>query len=311
MRRSLPIIFSVVIAAAGLVRCGKMEDAISSRAELPRSAAHAADEAEPSSGEKDKTGLGQPGAGAESPMPRKIIRNGEVRVVVKAYEPARKKIEAMVRKAGGYISKSDVQHSLGHVSSATLVLRVPAGRFDGLVSHILRLGVVERESISSRDITEEYYDLKARLSNARKLEARFLELLQKKAGKVSELLQVEKELARVREKIERLEGKLKLFDNLVDLSTLTVHLSIQEKYVPPKPPSLGDDAGETLSGSWDALKSAGRGIVLLFVALLPWLVPLGLITFITIWLIRRSIRKHRAKLAARLAGQGPTKPPAQ
>jgi hypothetical protein len=278
------------IACIGLLSCmAKSED----RSPGPAATPAVAKAAEAESGEEDvsksKDGL------AAKAMVRKIIRDGEVSLVVKAYAPARQQIERMVREAGGYISKTEVHHSLGQVSSATLVLRVPAGKFGGIVGRILRLGVVQRESMSSRDITEAYYDLKARLDNARKLEARLLDLLAKKTGKVSDLLQVERELARVRESIERFEGKLRLYDNLVDLSTLTVNLSIQQKYTPPRPPSLGDDIRETLGGSWDALKGFGRGLVLALVALVPWALPL----VVLVWLVIRWWRRRRQRRQAR------------
>jgi hypothetical protein len=228
---------------------------------------------------------------------RKIIRNGEIRLVVKAYEPARRAIEEMTARSGGFIASSQVNHTVGEVSSATLVLRVPAIRFGDILRQLGRLGAVTYESTASQDITEQYYDLKARLTNARKVEARLLELLAKATGKISDLLQVEKELARVREEIERFEGKLRLFDNLVDLSTLTVQLSIQERYEPPRPPTFGEDARQILRDSWQALRSFGRGLLLAAIALLPWIIPAALI----VWLFLRLTRAWRAKRAARKA----------
>ncbi len=228
---------------------------------------------------------------------RKIIRNGEIRLVVKAYEPARRAIEELTARSGGFLASSQVNHTVGEVSSATLVLRVPSIRFGDILRQLGRLGTVTYESTASQDITEQYYDLKARLANARKVEARLLELLAKSTGKITDLLQVEKELARVREEIERFEGKLRLFDNLVDLSTLTVHLSIQERYEPPRPPSFGEDARQILRDSWQALRSFGRGLLLALIALLPWIIPSALI----IWLFLRLTRRWRARRAARKA----------
>lgn len=225
--------------------------------------------------------------------PRKIIRNGELRVAVKAYAPAREAIDAMLKRSGGYVSSSNVHHSLGEVSSATLVLRVPAASFGSILSAIAGLGVVQSESTSSEDITEAYYDLTARLKNARKLEARLLELLQTQTNKVTDLLQVEKELARVRGEIEGFEGKLRLYDNLVGLSTLTVHLDIRKKYVPPRPPTLLDDITSSLGGSWSALVDTARGLLLVAVALLPWVLPLGLAGWLIVRLVRWIRRRKR------------------
>lgn len=225
-------------------------------------------------------------------MPRKLIRNGEIRLVVKTYPPARQAIEALVHKSGGYISDSRMDHSLGHVSSATLTVRFPSTRFSSILEQIARLGTVVSESTSTKDITEAYYDIKARLSNAKKLEGRLLDLLAKQTGKVSDLLQVERELARVREKIESFEGKLRLYNNQVDLSTLVIHLTIQQKYVPPVAPSLLEDIKEVVRDSWDALKSLGRGLVLALFALAPWSIPLALVIGLLIrWRRRRKARK--------------------
>lgn len=229
-------------------------------------------------------------------MPRKIIRNGEISLVVKSYAPARQAIESMVETSRGYISSSNVQHRLGRVSSATVVIRVPASRFPGAMKLLARLGVVQREATSSKDITDQYYDLRARLSNARKLEQRFLVLLEKHTGKVSDLLAVERELARVRGQIEVFEGKLRLFDNLVDLSTITINLSIREKYTPPRAPSLWNDMGQVLSNSLDTMKAFGRGLLLVIVALAPWLLPplLVIITVVTV-VVRRQRRQANKK----------------
>jgi hypothetical protein len=281
---------AVVVLAVVVASCAAQRDAPSAAAPNPTGRAAPREQANVS-----KEANNRDDKPADST--RKIIRNGEIRVVVKAYDPARRAIEEMTARSGGFLASSQVNHTVGEVSSATLVLRVPATRFGDILRQIGRLGTVTYESTASQDITEQYFDLKARLANARKVEARLLELLAKSTGKVTDLLQVEKELARVREEIERFEGKLRLFDNLVDLSTLTVQLSIQERYEPPRPPSFGEDARQILRDSWQALRSFGRGLLLAVIALLPWIIPAAAI----IWLVRRLTRGWRAKRAARKA----------
>jgi hypothetical protein len=279
------LLLAIPCAAIAIASCGKMMDAAAPSAEPPSPRDPAP--------EKGKASGGEPAA-----TPRKIIRNGEIQVVVKRYAPARQALDEMVKAAGGYIASSQTDHSLGEVSSATIVIRVPAGHFEAITSKIARLGTVVRESTGTRDVSEEYYDLKARLTNARKLETRLQELVSsKQTSKVQELLEVERELARVRGEIERFEGKLRLLDNLVDLSTITVRLSIQERYVPPKAPSLGEDVRSTLHDSWRALRAFGRGLVLVAIAVLPWIAPIALV----LWLSRRALRRWRARRAARRA----------
>jgi hypothetical protein len=175
------------------------------------------------------------------------------------------------------------------VSSATLILRVSSASFDRVVRGVSGLGEVLAESISAQDITEAYYDLQARLKNARRLEARFLELLEKQTGKVSDLLEVERELARVREQIEQFEGKLRLFDHQVELSTLTVQLSIRQEFQAGQPRGLGGELSETFVTSISALRSMAVGLLNMVVALVPW-APVAALVWFGIARLRRRRR---------------------
>ena len=76
-------------------------------------------------------------------------------------------------------------------------------------------------------------------------------------------------------------------DNLVDLCTITVNLTIQQRYTPPKPATLPQEMSRVLSDSWDSLKGLGRATLLTAVALIPWALPLGLVIFILVRMARR------------------------
>jgi hypothetical protein len=223
------------------------------------------------------------------PLSRKLIRDGEIHVTVKEYEPARRTLEERLARAGGFVARTGVQHALGQVSQATLLLRIPAPRFEALVQDVLQLGTVEREAIGSRDVTDEYFDFEARLASARKLETRLLALVDKRADKLADLLEVERELARVRESIERLEGRLRLFDDQVDLCTLTVHLLVHQRYIPAHVASLGEEASGTFSGSLGSLGQLARRALLIGIALVPWS---PLVAF-PLWLVIRRRRRAR------------------
>ena len=223
--------------------------------------------------------------------PRKIILNGELRLTVEAYEPARAELERLVAEARGFVSAVQVSHSSERVSSATLTLRIPAGRYGELVARISKLGTVSHESSKADDITEQYYDLASRLSNAKKLEGRILELLAKQAGKLTEILQVERELARVREEVERFEGKLRLWDGLTSLSTLVVHLSTRVSYDPARAAELGDELSQDLDSSWRDFKRFCRGLLRAAVRILPWLPVWLVVGFVGWWFVRRLRRR--------------------
>ena len=222
---------------------------------------------------------------------RKIIRNGALRLQIESYEQTRQAIDDLVRTLSGYVASSQVGHGEGTIASAQLVLRLPAARFDEAVRRLAQLGLVLEESTRSEDVTEAYVDLAARLGNAQRLEARLLELVASKAGSVPDLLGVEQELARVREQIEVYQGKLRLYDNQVDLATLTVDLETRARIASLPPPSFGGRVGRALGDSWQALGRLAQDLVVAGAALLPWLPAVAG----ALWLALRLRRRRPAR----------------
>lgn len=142
----------------------------------------------------------------------------------------------------------------------------------------------------------------------RKLEARLFELLETETEALKDLLEVERELARVRETIERFEGKLRLWDQQVALSTLTVELTTRVRFAATEPKTLGEQIRQTISSSWQALVNAGLAIVLVVVAMLPWILPILLLGWLALRLVRRiergMARRAEQRRAAYLARAG-------
>src|SRR6266702_4798548 len=83
----------------------------------------------------------------------------------------------------------------------TVVVKVVPENLDRFVQKIRDLGELKNQTLGTEDITKAYFDTDSRLKNARLMEQRLIDMLKTKTGKVSDLLQVEKELGRVREDI--------------------------------------------------------------------------------------------------------------
>jgi hypothetical protein len=218
---------------------------------------------------------------------RKIIRTGEIALVVDDYERARLAIDRLVNGAHGFIASAEVARTEGAVAAATLVIRVPQGEIDAAVAALSKLGTLERESIRAEDVSETYYDLTARLRNAKALEERMVELAAK-AGGVKDLLEVEREIGRVRETVEVMEGQLRGLDDRTSLATLSVSLRTRSLYVPYEQPGLGDKIDRAFSASVDALADAGEALLLFSVSALPWLLPIAGAAL----LVRRRFRRR-------------------
>jgi hypothetical protein len=159
------------------------------------------------------------------PVSGMIIRNGAVTVRVDSLEVAIDAVRNLARSLGGYVGDISTQMGEYQIRSATLQLKIPATRFDSAMTGMPVFGKVEHSSSTAEDVGEEFVDVTARIANARRLEDRLVRLLATRTGKLEDVLMVERELARVRQEIERYEGRLRYLRTHVATSTIvaTVH----------------------------------------------------------------------------------------
>src|SRR5260370_30069610 len=85
-----------------------------------------------------------------------------------------------------------------------VIVKVLPENLDRFLQKIRKLGELKNQTLGTEDVTKAYFDTDSRLKNARVMEQRLIDMLKTKAGKGSDLLQLEKELARVREAIEKM-----------------------------------------------------------------------------------------------------------
>lgn len=148
------------------------------------------------------------------PEDRKIVFAGQLQLQVPDPDAAEKEVRGIVEQAKGWVHKAD---------GKVFTLRVPAASFQDVMERLSGIGKVIDRKMSGADVTEEFHDLNIRIENAEKVRRRLLELLDK-AKDVAEALQVERELARLSEEIERMKGKLKLMSEQIAHSTIVVAL---------------------------------------------------------------------------------------
>jgi hypothetical protein len=166
-----------------------------------------------------------------------IIRTAQLSLITKEFEKARAAIEAALKRHRGYVGELKVGGATGSGRTLTATLRVPADQLDAALAELKTLGRVESESQSGEDVTTQYVDLQARLANARNTSQRLTELLQNRTGKLSDVLEVEQELDRVRGEIEQMEAERKNMTNQVSFATLNATITedykAQLQVVPP------------------------------------------------------------------------------
>lgn len=236
------------------------------------------------------------GLGGQRPVDnRKVIRTGRIALVVATYDDARAKVDEIVNAAGGYIDSTQVERRQDAVSDATLVIRVPASAFDGLLPKLRALGEITGESTNAADVTDQFVDTEARLASSQVLEKRLLELATARDGKIDQILEVERELARVRGDIEGYQGHLKQWSDQIAMSTLTISIATRRPEIasppPEPPPTLGSRSSGAFHDSIASLRELGADALVDGIGLLPWLVLIipGLLIARRLW--RRMSRR--------------------
>jgi hypothetical protein len=172
----------------------------------------------------------------ESPLAalanRKLIRNAEVQLEIVSFDDAVQKITAFANEERGYVATSSSEKQANGKLKGEIVVKVLPENLDHFLQKLRALGDLKNQTLGTEDVTKAYFDTDARLKNARVMEQRLIEMLKTKTGKVADLLQVEKELGRVREEIEKMQGELKYWDSQVQFATVTISLSEKDMEEP-------------------------------------------------------------------------------
>lgn len=155
---------------------------------------------------------------------RKLIRNASLELEVENFAKAADAIAVLVREEQGFIATQSSARGENGKFQGTIVVKLPPASLDRFLLRLRPLGDLKNQTLGSKDVTKDYLDTDARLRNAKRMEERLLDILKKATGKVTDILQVEKELARVREQIEQMQGDLKYYDALVQYATVTITL---------------------------------------------------------------------------------------
>jgi len=173
---------------------------------------------------------------AETPAPevanRKLIRNATIELEIISFDDAVQKITAFAKEERDYVATTSSEKQANGKLRGQVVVKVLPENLDRFLQKVRGLGELKNQTLGTEDVTKAYFDTDARLKNARVMEQRLIDMLKTKTGKVSDLLQVEKELGRVREDIEKMQGELKYWDSQVQFATVTVSLAEKDMEEP-------------------------------------------------------------------------------
>jgi len=160
-----------------------------------------------------------------------VVLTAELHLTARNFDTVRSEVDRILLRFGGHIAQLDTASPTGEARSLNATLRIPSPQLDPALSELRKLGHVDGESQRGDEVTQQSIDLEARLANARHTEARLVEILRTRTGKLSDVLEVEEKLSEVRGMIEQAEAEQKSLNNRVSFAT--VSLRVTEDYRPP------------------------------------------------------------------------------
>ena len=154
-----------------------------------------------------------------------IVQTASITILASNYDQVSAAIEHITAQHGGYVQDMTADTRTGMARSVSATLRVPDKQLEALLADLRKLGHVEQETRNNQEIADQYIDLTARLKTARATERRVIELLGWRTGKLSDVLDAERELARIRGEIESMDGQRANMEHQVSYATVQVQLN--------------------------------------------------------------------------------------
>jgi len=225
-----------------------------------------------------------------------IARTVSLSIVAKDFAASRSLLDSVLARHHGYFGQLNISTPENAARSLQASLRIPAAELPAALADLKKLGRVETESQSGEEVTQQHFDLVARLKTSRETEQRFRAILQQRTGKLSDVLEVEQEIARVRGDIETMEEEQKELEHRVSFATVALQLT--EEYKAQLNPPAASISTRIYNAFVDGYHNASEtllGVVIFFAVngptILIWIAALAL-PAIFVW------RRYRRTLAA-------------
>ncbi len=224
-----------------------------------------------------------------------IARTAQLALISRDFDKARAGLDLILKRHDGYVGELSVSSPMGAERRLTATLHVPAEQLEATLTELKSLGRVNSESQSGEEVTTQYVDLEARLTNARNTEKRLTDLLRQQTGKLADVLAVEVEISRVRGEIETMEAERKVLTKRVAYATLNA--TITEDYkaqLQVVPPSIG-----TLfsNAAVDGYQSVVNGVVSVLLFVMSWgpsILLWGVVLLLPLFFVWRRWRRKAA-----------------
>ena len=267
-----------------------------------------------SQSDSDSSGISDSSAlSSDLPSGRKLIRNVRLSVETDEFDTFLEQLNDQVSQMGGYVEQSDIsgnsmQQNRANPRYASLTIRIPVDQLDKFVQVIETRGNVTNRSENTQDVTLQYSDLESRKKSLTVEQDRLWALLEK-ADTLESVIALEERLSEIRYQLESMESQLRLYDNQVEYST--VSLALQEivqdsEFTPTEPESFEQRIRKGLSRNLERLGEGGENFLISVITLSPFWLPLLAAAAIIFFIIRKGVSsKKKGSDKVSLKGEDP------
>ena len=225
----------------------------------------------------------------------KIIKTVELWVETKEYDAYISSLTASVNSLGGYVETSSADFGNGYSSNryATYTVRIPADKLGSFISSAGENGTITNKTENQQNVTLEYVDLESRIE-AYKTEKQTLTNLLEKAASLENVLAIQERLSEVNYQIESYTSKLKVLENRVSYSTVTLRINEVER-VTEAEPTVWSRIKNEFADNLDDLVDWFKDTVVYIIGGIPVILPATAVIAVAVIILRKLIKKRRAK----------------
>lgn len=229
---------------------------------------------------------------------RKLIRNVHMSVETDSFDALLSGISSRIAELGGYIEQSDISGEQTNYRNepiprdAYLTARIPSAKLDSFVDFVSTDGNVTNKSESTQDVTLQYSDIESKKKSLTIEQDRIWALLEK-ADTLESVIALEQRLSEIRYELESMESQLRLYDNQVDYSTVTLSIHEVTVFTPTAPETIGQRISSGFQKSLENVADFCVNLIVGIAATSPIWIPVGILALILFFVYKRRTWKKR------------------
>ena len=229
---------------------------------------------------------------------RKLIRTVNIDAETDQFDDLITSVTDRITSLGGYTEQSDISGQRTNRSNepiprhAYIVARIPADMLDTFMDAVEQGANVTNKTESTQDVTLQYSDVESRKKSLTIEQERIWDLLEK-ADSLESILSLEERLSDIRYELESLESQLRLYDNQVDYSTVTLNISEVTSFTPTAPETIGQRIKKGFSENLESVSRFAVSLFILFISASPIWIPVLVIAILILLVFRKKRWKKR------------------